>query len=632
MSSAGTRFFNIVELTDMVTELLNKHDTSSLALTNRRLFELCEPLLYMDLRLEYKPHGHYLFDCRYATLALARNIHYIRNLRISIINLAMLTNCMLANLHSIGVEKQDPSPDSLSSHCSTTTTSSSSHIVPVPPMANLERLETTLIRGSFASTCHFYLETDNNPKTTLRQFCRLLDLSPRLTYLKAEWISISNAVDLRLLSTSLSVLACLETLILDDVVSNNDNWACIGRTLFNSCRPSVRVLSVNMSRPFYRKCSRRVAADWSDSNQALEDLERASPGIRDRLQDLTMWSVAASNGPSEQELSSILKRCPNLTRLALPGIHSQSDHYNINLFIQDHCPRVSSLAFVDWACCNRHRVVIPTWIMRSLPAQQIEEFKWTGFAEQITPSMAERMFQPHSQVLRKIVFERCHGMVSGAIRVILTKCPALEHLQMGIESFTYVRGATIMLSDAIADPWVCTKLKVLDLGVIIHEISELEPGQEPYYTRTPTAGLSYVEEQKLFLHESLYRQIGVLTSLTHLALRAVFAGTTTWGRCHDVTSTFPAMLNLQDERTGRPGYLDLLGGLTQLEEFRGSVNTNNEETKVTMGWEEARWMARCWPQLRVVAFAKDESELREPFAWLRRERELIVDADPFFQW
>ncbi|KAF9542561.1 hypothetical protein EC957_001854 [Mortierella hygrophila] len=501
-------------------------------------------------------------------------------------------------------------------------------------MANLERLETTLIRGSFASTCYFYLETDNSPKTTLRQFCRLLDLSPRLTYLKAEWIPISNAVDLRLLSTSLSFLACLETLILDDIASSNDNWACIGRTLFNSCGPSVRVFSVNMSLPFYRKCSRRVAVDWSDANQALEDMERASPGIRDRLQDLTMWSVVASSSSSEQELSSILKRCPNLKRLALPGIQNQSDNSNIIRFIQDHCPRVSSLAFIDWTCSNRYRVAIPIWLMRSLSGQRIEEFKWTGSSEQITTSRAQMMFQPHSQVLRKIVFGRCRGVTSGAIQVILTQCPALEHFQMGIENFTYVHGgAIIMLSDAIADPWMCTKLKVLDLGVNIHEMPELEPGQEPYYTRTSTVGLSDAEGQHLFLLERLYRQIGALTSLTHLALRAVFAGTSMWmEHRHDVTRTFPAMLNLQDEQTGRPGYLDLLRGLTQLEEFRGSVNTNNEETKVTMGWEEARWMARYWPQLRVVAFAKDESELREPFAWLLKERDLIVDAEPFFQW
>lgn len=617
----------------MVTKLLNQHDTSALAQTNRSLLERYEPLLYKDLRLDYKPQGLYLFNCRDATLALARNIHYVKKLRISIVNLALLTNCMLAHLHSIGPENQDPSPESLSSHRSTTTTSSSSHVVPVPPTANLERLETTLVRGSFTSTCSYYLETDNNPKTTLRQFCRLLDLSPRLTYLKAEWIPISNAAGLRLLSSSLSVLTCLDTLILDDVVANNDDWACIGRTLFNSCCPSIRVLSVKMSGPFYRKYSRRLAAGWSDANQKLEDLEQASPAIRDQLQDLTMWAVAGSIESSEQELSSILKRCPNLERLTIPGTPNQSDYYIISLCIQDHCLKISSLAFVDWACSGRDQVVIPIWVMMSIPAQRIEEFKWTGSSHEVTLARAQRMFQPHSQVLRKIVFERCPSVYTGAIRAILTGCPALEHFQVGIENFKSTQGASITLLNAIVDPWVCTKLKVLDLAVTLPDMPDLALSQDPYYKSAPDVELSEAQVEQLGQLEKLYSQIGLLTNLTHLALRAAFLDTSMWRDYHhDVTKPFPAMLNLQDKQTGRPGFLDLFRGLTQLEELRGSVNTNSEETEVTMGWEEARWMARCWPKLRVVAFAKDESELREPFVWLQRERDLIVDADPCFQW
>ncbi|KAK5827113.1 hypothetical protein F5H01DRAFT_330780 [Linnemannia elongata] len=634
MSSAGTRFFNIAELTDMVTERLNKHDISTLAQTSRRLLEHCEPLLYMDLRLNYKPNGHYLFDCRYSTLALARNIHYVKKLRISIINLALLADCMRAHLRSIGAKKQDLSLDSLFSHRSITTSSSFSHVVPVPPMANLERLETTLVRGSYASTCFYYLKTDNNPKNTLRQFCLVLDLSPRLTYLKAEWISISNAIGLRLLSTSLSVLACLETLILDDVVADNDDWACIGRTIFNSSCPSVRVLLIKMSRPLYSKRSRRVAATWSKANHVFMALDRASPAIRDRLHDLTMWSVAFNKDSSDQELSSILKRCPNLKRLTFPGTLNQSYNNNISQLIEDHCPKVSSLAFVDWTHYGRSRAPIPTWVMTHIPAQRIEEFKWTGFLEEITLARAQLMFNPHSQVLRKIVFEQGRGVHGGAIKVILTECPALEHFQAVIEDFKCTFGSTIMLSDAIADPWVCTKLKVLDLAISMPDMSRLAPGQDPYYKRAPIVELGDVEVELLGQLEKLYFQIGLLTDLTHLALRAVIGFTPGYWQSpyHDVTMPFPALLNLQEEQTGRPGYLDLLRGLTQLEELRGSVNTNSEETKVTVGWEEVRWMARYWPNLRVVAFAKDESELREPFVWLQKELDLIVDADPFFQW
>ncbi|KAF9155051.1 hypothetical protein BG015_011189 [Linnemannia schmuckeri] len=183
MSSAEVRFFNIAELTNLVTALLNKHDTSALAQTNHRLLELCEPLLYMDVRLDHNPHRVNLFDSIYTTIALARNTHFVRNLRVSVINHALLTNCMLAHLDSVTDEKQNLRPDLPPSLRST---ASSSHVIPVPPMTNLERLEVALVLESYISTCFYYLETSNNPKTILLQYCRLLDLSPRLTYFKAD--------------------------------------------------------------------------------------------------------------------------------------------------------------------------------------------------------------------------------------------------------------------------------------------------------------------------------------------------------------------------------------------------------------------------------------------------------------
>ncbi|KAF9130532.1 hypothetical protein BGX30_013463, partial [Mortierella sp. GBA39] len=68
---------------------------------------------------------------------------------------------------------------------------------------------------------------------------------------------------------------------------------------------------------------------------------------------------------------------------------------------------------------------------------------------------------------------------------------------------------------------------------------------------------------------------------------------------------------------GRPGFLNLLDGLTKLIELRGSFNAITDETKVTMGWAEVRWMASYWPTLKVAEFFRGDEELTEPFLWLR---------------
>ncbi|KAG0296973.1 hypothetical protein BGZ96_008009 [Linnemannia gamsii] len=642
MSSAGTHFFSIAELTVMVTAYLNKPNTFALAQTNRRLFELCEPSLFTSLRLDYNPHRAILFESSQATLSLARNAHFVKSLRISVVNLAMLTDCMFAYLDSTVDDKQEPRLDSLPSPCfnSTVSSSSLSHIIPVPPMSNLERLETTLTPASNVSTCSYYLETGNNPQTTLLQYCRLLDLSPHLTYLKVGWISISTTYGLRILATSLSTLLCLETLILDNVIANDDAWSCIGRTLFNSCSSSLRTFASRMGRPFTQSRFRNAFTDnWSDVQQELQELEGAPPATRKAIQDLTMWAIG-DNRASRNELSAMLQRCPNLIRLAIPGTQFIPEYITLVQLLVSHCPKVTSVAFLDYRNrCGNHHSLTPLLFMQSMPAHRIEEFKWTHFFECLTRGRA-RIFRRHSEVLRKIVIEGGTQVQSSAIRSILTHCPVLENLQIKTD-IKDIYSSTILLSYALTEPWVCTKLQVLDLAIVIPKMPVLKPGQGPIYERpmyrsfTNEEAAPYDEAAQYEEYKKLYQQIGLLTSLTHLALRAVLDDSISYRdrRHYDFTLPFPGMMNLcLDNHCQRPGYLDLLGGLTRLEELRGSVYTNNEETQMTMGWKEARWMAQHWPELRVAAFANKVEELREPFLWLQKELELVIDSDPLFQW
>ncbi|KAK3830974.1 MAG: hypothetical protein JOS17DRAFT_157877 [Linnemannia elongata] len=639
MTLASTRFFDIPELTHMVVVYLNKHETSTLLQTSRQLRQLCEPLLYADLCLDYDSREANLFDSYEAIIALSRNVHHVRRLKISVIDIAMLFNCMLASLEATKDPTIDDTQEELPSWLPTLDPSSPC-IIPIPLITNLERLDANLSnKPHYIGSCPYYLPSCEDPQTTLLQFSWIISLNPRLTDLKIVRPFISNANDLNILSSSLAGLPRLGTLVLDGIVAREEAWGLIGQTIFDRCSSGVRNIMFNMDQ--YSYTTRLVKShNWSDAEQQQQQQEQEQddlqptipiPIVREALQDLTMWSLGEVT--SEQALVAILQRCPDLQRLSLPGIQGQVSGSAIGRALGAHCPQLRSLAFSDFNFYGN--MTIPVKIMLSVPKQQIEEFQWSNSFERLSGSdRAEWMWRRHSDVIRKVVFESCFHVASDAIRTILTVCPALEHFQMQINSFDHVLGAFIELSDAVASPWVCTKLKVLDLGVAINEMPDLEPGQEPYYMRTPTVGLTDAEEQQLLLYEKLYRQIGALTNLTHLALRAVLVdrGHPFGVHYHDGNIAFPAMLTLKDDQTGRPGYLDLLRGLTQLEELRGSMNTSDKETAVTMGWEEAQWMSRHWPRLKVAAFGGCYDRLSEPFQWLYRELGLKVDTKLVFRW
>ncbi|KAF9155050.1 hypothetical protein BG015_011188 [Linnemannia schmuckeri] len=633
--SSAIRFFDIPELTHMVAAHLDNRDTLMLSRTIRRLHQLCEPLLYTDLCLDYDSREVNLFDSYEAAIALARNIQHVRHLKISVIDIAMLFNCLLVSLDatkdSTSDDPQDARPNWLPSPDPTLPC-----VVPIPLMTNLERLDAHLGNKSYyIDSCPYYLDSCEDPQSTLLQLSWIISLNPRLTDLKVVRPIISNANDLSALSTSLSGLLRLETLVLDGVVSREEVWGRIGRTIFDNCSSSsTRTLSCSMDQ--YSATSRLVQEhEWSDIEQQQEqdDLQAAAtpiPLVQEALQDLTMWSIGEVT--SDKELISTLQCCPNIERLSLRGIQGQISGSAIGRALGVHCPKLRKLAFSDFNFYGNTNT--PVQIMTAVPQQRIEEFKWSNSFERLSGLTTNQMFRQHSEVLRKLVFESCFHVASDAIRTILTMCPVLEHFQMQINSFDHVLGGFIELSDATASPWVCTKLKVLDLAVAIPDMPDLETGQDPYYMRTPSVDLSVAEQESLAMYDQLYRHIGSLTSLTHLALRAVLVDRDHHLGVHyqDGNRSFPAMLSLKNEQTGRPGYLDLLRGLTQLQELRGSVNTSDKETKVTAGWEEVRWMVQHWPALKVAAFGGSYDRLSEPFRWLQRELDLELDTKLVFRW
>ncbi|KAF9079946.1 hypothetical protein BGX29_005807, partial [Mortierella sp. GBA35] len=66
------------------------------------------------------------------------------------------------------------------------------------------------------------------------------------------------------------------------------------------------------------------------------------------------------------------------------------------------------------------------------------------------------------------------------------------------------------------------------------------------------------------------------------------------------------MLVLEDQTAGRTGWLQLLGGLRNLEELRGSFNLDSMLPSFEFGQREADWVVTHWPKLKFIEFYTHE--------------------------
>ncbi|OAQ32045.1 hypothetical protein K457DRAFT_16922 [Linnemannia elongata AG-77] len=242
--------------------------------------------------------------------------------------------------------------------------------------------------------------------------------------------------------------------------------------------------------------------------------------------------------------------------------------------------------------------------------------------------------------------EGCSPTDSAAIRTILTGCGALEDLRfVGTHEYDYEdiwpypelygKGCGILLKDAIAAPWACTRIKHLNLLVRINELrTEPELGRPAYFHREAPVKLSPIETRYFEPLEHFYRQIGRLTELRHLDLRMDMMGPD-GERQNNIPTymevSFPGLLNIG---MGRPGYLELLGGLSKLKELRGSVFLDTYETELRVGAVEVFWMREHWPLLESADFFAGESEVTQPFRWFcadQKKREIELNLVVHFK-
>ncbi|OAQ23828.1 hypothetical protein K457DRAFT_1867970 [Linnemannia elongata AG-77] len=639
-----TRFFELPELVAHVAHHLDHKSISRLMRTSRQLHSFCTPALYYNVYADYRPRRKNLFASKESIDAFARNVDLVRDLDMDLMDMVYYVNCVFVyqdqpsalplplvdgvftGAHEAQQEERmrlsrrprwlaPPDPQIRT-------------LFPIPPMTLLTKLDLHLgfpTPSSSSDPCPYSLPSSKDSRATLTQTCWLLDSNPHLLDLRLTRLTIRYRRDIRLLSRAVFGLkrlqeAKFELLRWNEDGAERDLWATRGLALamFFACSPALRKFHYEVmvdtdfrgeeARDEYLSMGQEQPMSWemTEDNDDDEDGdegdgdesrdELAVPRLRKEpvvhLTSLHLWNFEEQY-LSETEFRSMLEHCPNLTTILVPPIHSiQHPQQLAQEIAQQLCPKLTNIEKAPYSDASNALVFR---ILEALPAQQAQRClfpSWSFLVPGLTSDDIGSMFRRQSATLREIELMGCRNIDSKAIRTILVECWGLGRLQV---QFGPLEGTNhqqrqpplcINLDDAIEYPWGCTRIQDLHLTIAIpdeplHRSKEM--GLVPYYDRPPPTTLSPAETAQFQSLEALYRQIGALIGLERLTLKAVYYGLAGL-RPADTNfewNSFPGMLNLKNEETGRPGYLQLLGGLTKLNTLFGKkaavvLNENNQ--------------------------------------------------------
>ncbi|KAF8947012.1 hypothetical protein BGZ47_010542 [Haplosporangium gracile] len=626
MKAASTRYFNIPELADALGQCLDKGTISSLVSTSRHLKVLFEPWLYHELVLSHLDNSGQLLNSTASIQALARNVQHVRWLMCDQEEIGFLFNCLLAGQAATAADQIEAGSLTTSRPRWTPavdTAPSGTIIVPLPPMHCLTYLELNLMPlGSHHWPSYRLSTCASSARTTLRQTCWFIQQCPNLLALELIHVPVQNSKDMQLLAATIQGVSRLQGLHLF-IRAEEWVWKEGFRRLFFGLSGTVRVCklfsSESMHREFYRDL---VDADWPATeeegqgnvgNEGQLDIpeicRREEPLVN--LTKFVAWGMERSN---TDEILTVFDHCPNLRILKVPSVFfEQKELTALATSITRRCPHIRTLSLLDTA-----DETLLVRLMEVMPAHTLEKVKLNNFEYLLHPTTTRRIFSNHARSLRTVNLRYAMHMSSKEMLTILELCEALEEFKR--HSDPNAGDDFITLKDAVSVPWACKKIRHLELTIGI-------PGlfvYAPYYARLGEIPLVLSDdEQQLFtMLEKFYTQIGSLTDLEYLDLRAVeyvdidedgteppapFDNHSGDDRIYD--NTFPGMLNLPNSETGKPGYLSLLGEWTKLKELRGSVCVDTKASMATVGEREVDWFLEHWSALERVDFFSGSSVL-----------------------
>lgn len=610
-SSACERFFDIPELSRLLTAFLELKDVSSLSRISRKMHSLCASSLYRSL---IRQNGE---DCKIwkslpGLLALARNVNHVKELNVDKVMLAYYCNCVLAfeDLYSqtLGTPLSRPLwLPPLDIH--------SCQLATLPPMTHLSQLDIS-IGPSDTGPGPLTTPSANNVRASLPQLCWLISQNPGLSSIRLQGVPILDHRGARMFARALAGLSKLKRLVAL-IQCRSDGWVGLWMHIFFRLPLSVKVLffSFEACENFerYQDALNDTLDGWKGEKvEAI--VERQGPLIY--LESLSFHGLVGYQWNTPSDIRDIFAHCPNIKELNT-DIYVPDDAIEaVGNVIAQESPKIASLIYGMREVGDER---VPFRIMSSLPAQQVTWLEFTLASHDLEIPAMNLAIHQHSTTLRALHIIGKHDIFWFSASIILKECVNLVTFEAPCKN---TEGVFTTLGDVLDQPWGCTKLKNLALAIGGCEIPA-EEDVTPYYTRPAPITLTGAETEHLSRLEDLYRRIGTLTALVKLDLRMVQLqsnGEVDYWTMENHRLSFPAMLNLPNPRTGMPGFLHHLAGLENLRWIKGSVWADTAETGRTIDWMEVAWMDRHWPAFKYAEFYTLDSQMSEPFEWLQDRR------------
>ncbi|KAF9911802.1 hypothetical protein EC991_002104 [Linnemannia zychae] len=234
-----------------------------------------------------------------------------------------------------------------------------------------------------------------------------------------------------------------------------------------------------------------------------------------------------------EEFLLVLEQCPNLEKIAMKWPLIPAEVDGAH--IGRICPNLRSILYHGQGSIDDEGEDFwPIEIMETLPENQVESLEYqSSFDTSLNELLAKRTILRHSCTLRRV--NLIASVSSAALRMVLEATPPT----------------------------------------------------------TPSA-----EENEIFSQlELFYRQIGKQKNLEHLDLYLGRHIDPETGKVQEGARALPGMLTLQDNAGGRPGYMDLLYGLSKLRMIGGDIAAETKDDKIPEDAPEVDWILKHWPSL-----------------------------------
>lgn len=512
------------------------------------------------------------------------------------------------------------------------------------------------VQDGFEGECFLdKYETTNH----LTQICWILHLNPNLVHVSIFGIPTKNNEALYVLAKTISKLNRLEKLVLG-LIGREALWSSLAHSYFLACPRSIQALAVVFEEP-------AGDGDGEDDNGSGGD-DDDSKCIEAAVRKIVSWDVkhrgaqeldnliylALENLASltTEEVNEVFGDCPNLQHLTLPFLGSQVDIVTVGRTLCKVCPKLTEIISESFADDRRRALVLE--IMESMEAAPaLEKFVSMGNFE--ISSRLSAAFRRHAAALTWVQFDFNKEMETPFIQLVLFECPNLERFILGGGAGWMTDGPALTISEVVERKWASSRIRELNLRISLGDLvpSSFAPAlsstaahiavdtdyfaagvknenetSEPYYLRPPPILFTDQEQRQMAVLEKFYKQLGAQTKLEVLELWRIEPTSNAENDDPLRDLTFPALLSLGDPVAGRPGFLNLWGGLKNLRSLRGSFSSYTDENRVIVGMREVQWIAEAWPELKEADFCPEppygEGELLPHFKWLSEIRPEIV--------